>query len=389
MSHHVCPATMMGLSSTGSDSSPASDSDSDSASVGSDCSVEVDESSRTGESGLLMESEVEPALHFTLNLLHQVIAAPAEGTLSSGKQDRSSLDGIRDKGKIGGYKETTFVIPTIKTPLGDMVKQWSNHSRARVALDPPRCETHDLKDIIEHCPQHSLVESDSSDSCCFRYQRIVRPYRGPVGSGQDAGAADVLWLTPPQDQGNRAVYVVEEPAEPHADDDGLEADLSELVMASEINRSAAESRINRAHEEVKKMKSAVVALDEEFSRIKIKLEKAVAALCMPNYTLALINLVQHKVARLLQEQSWVGLQQRSSGMDSLVRYIKQQLEQRNIRCSLSADSLATVCNFHIGTLCGLERRSLDTPVECDSRQFLEDAYLFSYGASIEADEFTE
>lgn len=122
---------------------------------------------------------------------------------------------------------------------------------------------------------------------------------------------------------------------------------------------------------------------------------------MPNYTLALINLVQHKVARLLQEQSWVGLQQRSSGMDSLVRYIKQQLEQRNIRCSLSADSLATVCNFHIGTLSvgnvAADRASqmwvreeiMDTPVECDSRQFLEDAYLSSYGASIEADEFTE
>lgn len=122
---------------------------------------------------------------------------------------------------------------------------------------------------------------------------------------------------------------------------------------------------------------------------------------MPNYTLALINLVRHKIARLLQEQSWVGLQQRSSGMDSLVRYIKQQLEQRNIRYSLSDDSLATVCNFHIGTLSvgnvAADRASqmwireeiMDTPVECDSRQFLEDAYLFSYGASIEADEFAE
>lgn len=156
-----------------------------------------------------------------------------------------------------------------------MVKQWSNHSRARVALDPPRCETHDLKDIIEHCPQHSLVESDSSDSAASVINASCDLTEDPLAVDKMREPRTYY------DQGNRAVYVVEEPAEPHADDDvmeilaGLEADLSELVMASEINRSAAESRINRAHEEVKKMKSAVVALDEEFSRIKIKLEKAV------------------------------------------------------------------------------------------------------------------
>lgn len=144
-----------------------------------------------------------------------------------------------------------------------------------MALDPPRCETHDLKDIIEHCPQHSLVESDSSDSAASVINASCDLTEDPLAVDKMREPRTYY------DQGNRAVYVVEEPAEPHADDDvmeilaGLEADLSELVMASEINRSAAESRINRAHEEVKKMKSAVVALDEEFSRIKIKLEKAV------------------------------------------------------------------------------------------------------------------
>ncbi|KAI6103905.1 hypothetical protein EV401DRAFT_2018606 [Pisolithus croceorrhizus] len=195
------------------------------------------------------------------------------------------------------------------------------------------------------------------------------------------------------DQGNGTVHVVEEPAEPHMDNDvmkmlaELEAELTEFEKASEINLSTAESHVSHMHEVVKNMKSIIVALEEGLSRTNIELKKAVDAACLvatlsiPNYILVLVNLVRHKIAGLLQEQSWDSLQQHGSGMHSLMCYIKQQLEQHDIHCSLSDDSLATVCNSHIGTLSvghvaadhasqmWIREEIMDTPVECDSRQF--------------------
>ncbi|KAI6104762.1 hypothetical protein EDD16DRAFT_1524614 [Pisolithus croceorrhizus] len=274
---------------------------------------------------------------------------------------------------------------SVQVNTGDMVRQRSKHSRARVALSHRRCEIHDLRDIIKHHPQRSLVESDSSDSALSVINASSNLTKDPL-------ALDKMQEPP-------TYYVMKMLAE-------MEAELTELEKASEINRSAAESHVSHMHEEVENMKNIILALEEGFSRTNIELKKAVdsarrvATLSIPNYILVLVNLVRRKIAGLLQEQSWDNLQQHGSSIDSLVRYIKQQFKQRDIHCSLSDDSLATVCNFHIDTLSvdnaaadhasqmWIREAIMDTPVECDSRQFLNDAYLFSYGASIEADELT-
>ncbi|KAI6159428.1 hypothetical protein EDD17DRAFT_904272 [Pisolithus thermaeus] len=284
-----------------------------------------------------------------------------------------------------------------------MVRQRSKHSRARVALSHRRCEIHDLRDIIKHHPQRSLVESDSSDSALSVINASSNLTKDPLaldkmqepptyyGACLQYDYTIARRPTSPLDRGNKTAHVQEEPAEPHADNPvmkmlaEMEAELTELEKASEINRSAAESHVSHMHEEVENMKNIILALEEGFSRTNIELKKAVdsarrvATLSIPNYILVLVNLVRRKIAGLLQEQSWDNLQQHGSSIDSLVRYIKQQFKQRDIHCSLSDDSLATMW---------IREAIMDTPVECDSRQFLNDAYLFSYGASIEADELT-
>ncbi|KAI6167717.1 hypothetical protein EDD17DRAFT_1534408 [Pisolithus thermaeus] len=215
--------------------------------------------------------------------------------------------------------------------------------------------------------------------------------------------------------GNKTVCVMVEPAESQRDVNAvgmfgdMRGELSESEKAKEINRSMItklESGISPPDERAIRLMSTVAALKEEVARTRAEVKKAVeearraTTFFLPIHIAVLVDLARQKIIGLLEEQSWDDLRQRRFRTDALVCYIKQQLEQRKISCSLSDKSLDVVCNRNIASrsertiplryMSQMQVREaiINTATWKHSRQILGELYSFVYEASVDAEEFT-